>query len=328
VINNVFMRSSLDGYEEWSTGLESAHNVIHAVAACDRVFAQVAVAAFHPLFLLHHANVDRIAALVQVINPQVAVQNSTGGQSVTLITRPPTEGVTADSPLRPFWTPDRGQYTSKEVAALNGLGYSYEGLEYWQFSTMSELRAHAIRLVRTLYSSSVTVASTSAVKARAENGRASMSQIRQRAGHSKRFLGTEAMSYRISVTLERSEVPKPCTVDVWVGDHQAGTSAVLGMPEMGTVKMRVPLDTAIKSSAAFWTSHAGASDMKHVIRQNLRVEIRQINGTVVPFEKVPSLLLELEEMQIMVPESNDEMPWFGEKNQVTIDLKEGQSGIS
>lgn len=115
---------------------EGIHNNIHSWVGGDTGghMSEVPVAAFDPIFWLHHANVDRQFAIWQTLNPTVwfsdrnqQLSDDDGNWS----TRPRTID-TPKTALSPFHTDTHGtSYTSDGVRDWTKLGYSYTELQPW-----------------------------------------------------------------------------------------------------------------------------------------------------------------------------------------------------
>ncbi|KAG8960488.1 hypothetical protein FRC00_000212, partial [Tulasnella sp. 408] len=114
-----------------SNSIEAIHDGIHVDVGGDGHMSSTSVAAFDPIFYLHHANVDRMFALWQAINPDVWVTE--GGGALGTFTLPASTRQNTDTDLTPFWngvdtywdSTDSREYQTK-------LGYTYpefEGLD-------------------------------------------------------------------------------------------------------------------------------------------------------------------------------------------------------
>ena len=80
--------------------------------------------AFDPVFMLHHANVDRLFAIWQTIWPDTYIENSTATSGTATIT--PGDLITEDSPLTPFHSTSNGTFwTSATARDTTVFGYTY-----------------------------------------------------------------------------------------------------------------------------------------------------------------------------------------------------------
>ncbi|KAK1639251.1 hypothetical protein BDP81DRAFT_345584 [Colletotrichum phormii] len=105
--------------------LEFIHNAIHIFTGGADVntglghMADLTVAAFDPIFWLHHCNIDRHLAIFQIFHPEHWLD---GGS--------PTLDETADGPLHPFHSDTNGtSVTSNMVKDITSYGYTYDDLQ-------------------------------------------------------------------------------------------------------------------------------------------------------------------------------------------------------
>lgn len=80
--------------------------------------------AFDPIFMLHHANVDRLFAIWQTIWPHSYVENTFATSGTATIA--PGDALSQDSPLKPFHRSRNGTFwTSAAIRDTRILGYTY-----------------------------------------------------------------------------------------------------------------------------------------------------------------------------------------------------------
>ncbi|EMC97480.1 hypothetical protein BAUCODRAFT_68232 [Baudoinia panamericana UAMH 10762] len=104
-----------------SNSLEGIHNTIHVTAGgsgSSTVFGghmtYLAVAAFDPIFWLHHCNVDRLFAMWQALHPNSYGASQPAPHDTWTIKAGSTQG--ADSPLTPFYKDTNGNFwTTNQV---------------------------------------------------------------------------------------------------------------------------------------------------------------------------------------------------------------------
>ncbi|QSZ29877.1 hypothetical protein DSL72_004395 [Monilinia vaccinii-corymbosi] len=111
--------------------IESIHDLVHAIiggfTATPGHMAYTQGASFDPIFMFHHANVDRILALWEAIYPDTWVEPATQGASTYTI----PQGSIQDqySPLAPFHKDTNGNFfSSVDVRNIETLGYTYPEL--------------------------------------------------------------------------------------------------------------------------------------------------------------------------------------------------------
>ena len=153
---STFMLFSLVTYNTFSDQCESIHNTIHRQIG--RTMGNVAWAAFDPIFWLHHANIDRLIAMYQVIYPRNLLQNAPAvrryGRDV-----PGNEGSldTPDTRLHPFRRPNPGWpfFTSRDFdSGSTGIWryhYGYPEIPCDSAMSASRLSANVVNAVNRLY---------------------------------------------------------------------------------------------------------------------------------------------------------------------------------
>jgi tyrosinase len=105
-----------------SNSLEAIHDGIHVDVGGD--MSDPSVAAFDPIFFLHHCNVDRLLSLWSALNPGVWVSPGIAEDGGSFTT-PPDAPYDQTSALTPFWNADTSFWASSAVTNTSKLGYSY-----------------------------------------------------------------------------------------------------------------------------------------------------------------------------------------------------------
>ncbi|KAF3481610.1 tyrosinase [Arthroderma uncinatum] len=179
--NGASLRSSvyqlLSGEKDYSTfstqalpnkegynNVETVHGYVHSLVGGEGHMTYIPWSAYDPIFWLHHANVDRLIALWQAINPDSYVKpvpNRGGGY----VTQPGTieDG---NSPLYPFHANDNTYYTANSARYTRTFGYTYPEIEDWGVSKQ-QLQANVRRNVNALYNPTNRVDSSNNVAKRA-----------------------------------------------------------------------------------------------------------------------------------------------------------------
>jgi tyrosinase len=128
--------------------VENIHNLVHNAVGGYGHMSDTATSAFDPLFWLHHANIDRLFAMWQAINPQSYVVPTVN----TFGTYAEPRGFVdnEDSGLLPFHS-DNGTsfWTSSGVRSTRVFGYTYPDLFDWNTSEAtlaSNIRARVNKL--------------------------------------------------------------------------------------------------------------------------------------------------------------------------------------
>jgi tyrosinase len=150
---NGFSCTSPNGQSNPANNIENLHNGIHNDVGGQGHMSYPQVAAFDPIFWLHHANVDRQFAMWQALNP-----NSWMGSTVDFVGsyyRNPGSTDSGSSALAPFHL-DNGNtlFTNDDVRSTARFGYTYPELPDWSMDAGS-LRSHVIQQINQLYNPSL-----------------------------------------------------------------------------------------------------------------------------------------------------------------------------
>lgn len=170
--------------------------------------------------MLHHTNADRLWAYWQAIHPDHAsfIRAYKGGSRFST-----AEGtvIGPDSPLEPFFKSENKFHTSRSVENISTLGYSYQGLEYWDKSE-AQMGANAKRLINQLY------------------GPTDRSEAKLERRHDNR-----TTRYFARVQVEASELERPCAVEVYVGGRYSGSLVIMQHPSQGAIHGEFPIEETL-----------------------------------------------------------------------------------
>ncbi|KAH7379109.1 hypothetical protein DE146DRAFT_761311 [Phaeosphaeria sp. MPI-PUGE-AT-0046c] len=127
-IDAAFRQPSMNAF---ANTVEEAHGWIHGVigGGWDGKSAQghmwpLEYSAFEPLFMLHHANVDRLFAMYQAAHPDVYFTPEIIGRNGNVFLED-GQTVDADTPLLPFRHPAGGFWTANSARSTETFGYVY-----------------------------------------------------------------------------------------------------------------------------------------------------------------------------------------------------------
>ncbi|CAG8612423.1 19345_t:CDS:2 [Gigaspora rosea] len=96
------------------------------------------VAAFNPIFFLHHCNMDRLVAIWQAINPNAWIEDDEVATfSEGTFTEEPYKKITEKTNLTPFKKTETDYWTSDNVRYIEKLGYTYPKLQEFKDSDLS-----------------------------------------------------------------------------------------------------------------------------------------------------------------------------------------------
>ncbi|CAK7225659.1 hypothetical protein SBRCBS47491_005964 [Sporothrix bragantina] len=233
---------------------EEPHNVVHDDIACFSVaghsghMGDLNWSGFDPVFMLHHANVDRLYAMWQAINFNDPVFTTTQHGNALFGTA--AGPITADSPLRPFYASSSTSagpvfHTSRSVEAMVSFGYTYPEINDWSLAP-ADLASTVRAAVNNLYGPQASSDNTSGskktkrgtVSARTNrNNGITVDNVHVKGTPDITSTVTDAGSiqispipnapildtndYSIEVGVDRSQLPLPCTIEL----HLTGASS-------------------------------------------------------------------------------------------------------
>ncbi|EFI28136.1 tyrosinase [Coprinopsis cinerea okayama7 len=130
-----------------SNSIEIIHDLIHGLVGGH--MGDPGVAAFDPLFFLHHTNVDRLLSLWTAMNPGVGV--SPGDSEDGSFTLRPEVPVNRDTPLTPFWNTETTYWASSNVTTTERFGYTYPEFNGLDMGNAQAVRTAISRIITRLY---------------------------------------------------------------------------------------------------------------------------------------------------------------------------------
>ncbi|OAA56769.1 tyrosinase precursor [Cordyceps fumosorosea ARSEF 2679] len=274
-------------------GLEQIHNWIHYDAGCGEQFWQADLSGFDPLFMLHHTNVDRLWTYWQYIKPDQAIfTEDYYGESRWGSAENST--ITPDSPLQPFFDTQTQMHTTRSVAKIDGMGYSYKRLQYWNTSG-EELQRAATALINEAY------------------GDGSQGTARRQDGSGSR------MQYFAHFEVDRAHVERPSTVTVFIEGVKAGDVTVMRQPANGILKGGFMIDDLVRKA---FSKTDGTNETVSSISNLVTLEVTKPDGTRIPISSIPSLKLSLQEIPFTPAKSIEELPVLGKPVTFEIPAKE------
>lgn len=276
------------------TSLEQIHNAIHWDGSCGFQFLNADYSAFDPLFMLHHTNVDRLWAYWQFIKPAEATLTRSYRGQARFSSRSNTV-INANSPLQPFYAAAGRFHTPDSVKSIKNFGYTYEGLEYWRKSD-AQLQKDATAYINNNY-----VVGSVRLRKRAEE---------------------ETLTrYFAQVQVDVEQLERPCSIELFANVTSVGNFIVMGQPSSGTFFGKFSLDAAADPKE---TIDENTNDVVNDLLASLRIEIKKHDGTIIPLDKVPSLKVELENVDIQPAETTTELPEYVHAEHRTAPKKDRQ----
>ncbi|KAF2019200.1 Di-copper centre-containing protein [Aaosphaeria arxii CBS 175.79] len=277
--------------------IESIHDMVHGSFG----FAHMgfpSVAAFDPVFWMHHANVDRVLAIWQHIYPDTYVEPYEQSWPGTYTIAPGSiQG--PDSPLTPFRRNAQGDYhTSESSRYTDAFQYTYPELQ--DNPSNDTLKA----IVNTLYAP----APTSALKRQEEIPDVSLSSE-----HHQAFLCA------IEVPLQFVGI---YSVEIFLGKLTSSSQELTSDPNFvgaQTVMSRAQNDQSVKGSVVLTDALRKKFDdgelkgldtdaILEYLHQNLHWRIQKGNVEEVPKEQFPGLKISVVSTEIEPANSTNEFP--------------------
>lgn len=162
--------------------------------------------------------------------------------------------ITTKSPLQPFRRSEGDFHTTESVQSIYDLGYSYHGLEY-KNKDSEEKRQDVTRIINRLVP-----------------GSAGLSGHRE---HRQRSVRTR---YFAHLSVELSEVERPCSIELSMNGTLAGNLVLMSMPASGTAYGEVPLD-AVQDKLRGKSD----SDVLDTFESWLKIDIINVRDILIPF---------------------------------------------
>lgn len=262
-----FQDMDTDRYSKPS--FESPHNIVHDVVGCSNgTMLDLNWAAFDPIFMLHHANVDRLIALWQAIYPNSSIFDVVDYEDALYGTA--AGNVSADTPLKPFYQTGESFFTSNTAKDISTFGYTYPELQPAGSSgpfTQDELSSYVKSQVNALYSDgSVTLSAT---------------QSKHRRGGRGGSVGTYPSSgnipsttWSVAIAVDKARITLPATVDINLGGKSAGKIALLAIPTAGVAHSTIVVDRILHGANMTLTDRIAVTDY---VSQHLQVGIRMVS---------------------------------------------------
>ncbi|KAF7560560.1 hypothetical protein G7046_g3578 [Stylonectria norvegica] len=276
--------------------LEQIHNAVHWDGACGGQFLDADFAAYDPLFMMHHCNVDRLWTYWQFIRPTESLFTGSyaGGSRYST---PDGTSINTGSPLSPFFSAPGKLHTPTSVVSIKPFGYTYQGLEYWKKSA-AQLKTDATALINQLYATN---------NLKPQNSRRDNEDPNNQT------------RYFVQVQVNVEELERPAAVTLSIDNNSVGRLIVLKQPQTGLVNGEFALDTVTN---AIELTADSTQDVVNAVLARLRVEISKHDGTIIPLTSVPSLKLQLTNVNVIPPETDKDLPVYTDPHKQTAPKKQ------
>jgi tyrosinase len=206
--------------------------------------------------MLHHCNIDRLISLWQAVhydNTTVLFRpyETRDGSFGT----PARSTITPDSDLLPFKGASGNYLTSEDVTSIQNWGYTYEPIRYWDQSP-EQIQSNVNKLVNQLY------------KPPSLSSKRMKRDVRRR---------DTMKQYFARISVERSQLPLPASLGLYVDGELAGECAFLATPSSGPGYCEVSLQEALQAPHLVGLKAAGTAESGlEKVGQAVHVEIRKV----------------------------------------------------
>lgn len=257
-----------------TSSFESPHNNVHNSVGCSNgTMYDLNWSGFDPIFMMHHANVDRLIAIWQAIYPDSSIFDITDFEGALYGTA--AGNVSADTPLKPFYSKNGTLHTSNSVKNISTFGYTYPELQLSNaensYVSPDDLSDFVRLKVNSLYSGDPVSSSKKSRRFRSKDAWLMPSWS------SSRTAAAARKAWSVAISVDKAELPLPATVVCYLGNDSsimAGKMALLGIPASGVTHSLIPLDAALLAAGL----DLGSEDaVTQYLNQALRFEVRQVS---------------------------------------------------
>lgn len=151
IINELGRSDSMD-YENYDS-IESLHDLIHGIIGLGGHMTVVDLSAFDPMFMLHHAMVDRVFAMWQAVHSTSYVQPEPEIMDSFTLRR--GQIVDSTTPLSPFRDRTGNLWTSDSVKRTETFGYTYEDSRREDGMSDAAYSQKVVEIINVLYAPDV-----------------------------------------------------------------------------------------------------------------------------------------------------------------------------
>ncbi|CAK7223664.1 hypothetical protein SBRCBS47491_005284 [Sporothrix bragantina] len=284
-----------------STSFEQEHNEVHvAVGGIHPMghFAHLGYSGFDPLFMMHHAAIDRHVALWQAVhfNASMFGPDENYQTSVGQFATAPGTNITADSPLKPFYASANGTFhTGNSARDIATFGYTYPEL----LKAQKQGRIHGGR-IRFNVSSALTVSRAVTAEINRLYAPSSVSSRADRRDVSNQ----PRKAYFVRIGIEKKGLPLPAAVQVFVGAVFAGRLLLLASPSQGRVHGEVSLERTLTDKCD------GDGSAADCLKENFSWEVVTLSGDTIQLSDTHDVVVEVREETVRPPASIHEFPVY------------------
>lgn len=320
--------------------LESLHDNVHAMlGGSDGHMTIVPFSAFDPVFVLHHAMVDRLYALWQVMHPnswiipEVARYNS--------YTTSVGDVLGSSTALTPFYASSNGTFWNSDmIRDINNLGYTYPEMAGISLSNTTSIlsgQASVAAAITRLYGTySVNRININSKRSLHPPGpekyqRKGFSYAKSTRRDAYSQLASDIISedglYRewiANLRVKRQGLDGPFTVQLALVDEHVGSMGIFASPPSIASLMQmapgaeyiastVPLTKALVDKVGDGTiSCMEPEDVEKYLKDNLHITVVTADGTNVSPGDVPGLSIKVVSFVVQATASEEHLPQWEE----------------
>ncbi|PBP16171.1 tyrosinase, partial [Diplocarpon rosae] len=313
------------------TSIEAPHNQVHgSIGMGGGHMSVLSYSAYDPIFWLHHANVDRMFALWQAINPNAYLTPQIDQYGTFSIAANSLD--TASTPLEPFAAHgDSPYFTSSAVRQISTFGYTYPEIQDWNQSP-AQLKANVTAAITKLYS---------------PDG----SKFTRRAGEIQStdlLPGQQSREWSVSIRVSKFDLDgERFIVRLFLGaiprdpGAWATSSSCVGSfpvfppprPATGPLPQVIAYSevSLVQALQEMKQATNDASATTNYLQKRLNWRVQKFDGTVVPVEHIPSLAVTVQDELVTDSEDVTKLPTYGKSTahpEATRGRAGGSSGVA
>lgn len=286
--------------------IEGIHDQVHALVGSGGHMSVTDYSAFDPLFMLHHANIDRLFAMWQVINPDSYVVPT----AATADTYNFATGDTLDSQstLTPFHDTSGNYWDSDTVRDTRVFGYQYPETNG---GSDVDVKDQVLKAVNTLYGDKTT------------NGTDGNNTPQRRdavVNHREWLVNLKSDKHALNGSFfvhiflgNFSSDPKkwsldPNLVGTWAVLDKLNTAGLPNKPISGTIPLTGRLSKLVLANKL---QSLDTDVVPRYLDANLKYRVTLLDDTEVGNGDVPSLSLMVVSAPVVPPQTDSELPAWG-----------------
>jgi tyrosinase len=285
--------------------LESIHNQMHALVGGLGHMGFIPYSSFDPIFFMHHANVDRLMAIFQAINPSSYV-TPLGNDYGTFTENP---GIVEDvhSALTPFRKDSGSFHTSVTAQATKNFGYTYPEVVDWGVGA-DQLAANTRAAFNKLYNPTGALTRRSVPR--------NQRRVTNSSSTREWYVNLSVQRRNIATFIDFFLGAPPTDASQWAtANNLVVSQAILSDMASGTGKApyiaQVPLTRSLVGNGQDPTN---VNVTIGYLQNALQYRCRQMDGTVIECDTFPSLNISVVDQVVQLSNSTDQFHSYGTFN--------------